>query len=947
MSGGQRRASKMRWQLVRILVVLAAMTAGPVVFADSAQAYAGITSWFAETSSTQAGGHPDISIHAGFDTRAVNNGGEPPGEPCNFCQDPRNVVTHFPAGFIGSPSQLPQCSLAAFALSECPQDTQVGVFMLPLTALFEGKPYEGGPDPEGLFTPIYNLPPHPEEAALLGFVAPVIKFNGQISLNARTESDYGLDASSFSIFHLIPVPGIDVYIWGVPASPIHDKARIPMPIPPFCAGIPTDQTVAVSFYRPCHPPVSSSAAEVPFLDSPTSCGVPLMAGLDLTYYDNTHLRSDAGWPATTGCDRLSFDPSLSAVPTTSQADAPAGLESKLSVPQSESPSVPSQSEIRAATVTLPPGFTINGTAADGKSACTDAEAAFGTRREARCPETSKIGTARIDTAALPGPIQGGIYLGQPKPGNRYRVFLSADGFATHVKLAGVVQADPATGQLKVVFEDLPQAPFQQFTLHFFGSERGTLATPTQCGEYPIESEFVPWDSALPNQVSTSIFTIDSGPNGTPCPNGPRPFAPNVKTGVVDNTAGAFTEFGFKLKRADGEQNLTSTTIATPPGFLASLRGIPYCPESALEKIASSTYTGLEELAASACPVASQVGTAVAGAGAGSRPLYSPGKVFLAGPYRGAPLSFALVVPAVSGPYDVGNVLVRIAIYVDAAAGRVAAVSDPFPQIIGGIPVRLRSAQVNLNRSEFVINPTNCDPFSIDTSVEGDEGARSDVQSHFQVANCASLPFSPRLGLRLLGSVHHGGHPAIRATLHGLPGNANLSQVTVKLPKGQLLDNADIGTVCTRGDFAQEACPPASDIGTAEATTPLLDQPLRGSVYLRSSSHQLPDLVVNLKGQIDIELDGRVDAVNGALRTTFETIPDAPVTSFALSLDGGSRGLLINSESLCGNARKAAVTLMAQNGAVLRRRVNLQTDCASAARRRRAAKRLHRTRRGRR
>ena len=916
--------------LVLLVIGLAVLWATVVFGSGAAQAYTNINLWIAETASTQAGGHPDIGIHAAYDTRVINNGGEPPGDPCNACQDPRDIVTHLPTGFIGSPSQIPQCSLADFATEKCSTDTQVGLFMLYLPSLFEGKAYDGHPDPEGLFTPVYNLPPHPYEAAQLGFVAPIVKFAGQISLNARTESDYGLDAASYNIFHLIPVPGIDIYLWGVPASPIHDKARIPVPVPPICAGIPTDQTTGVGFFGPCHGPIPSSAPQTPFLSNPTSCGEALTSTLDVFYYDNSLLHADSPWPATTGCDQLSFNPSLSSLSTTEEADSPAGIEAQLKVPQSLNPTVPSPSEIKATRVTLPPGFTINSNAADGKSACTDAQSAIGTRDEAKCPETAKIGTVELDTAALPGPIDGGIYLGAQLSENRYQIFLTADGFATHVKLAGVATPDPQTGQVRIAFEDLPQAPFQLFTLHFFGAERGPLATPTQCGKYAVEAEFVPWDSMLPNQFSTSFITINSGPNGRPCPNGPRPFEPAVKAGVVDNTAGVHSSFGFKLTRIDGDQNVVGNTINTPPGFLASLRGIPYCSDAVLAKLNGSSYSGLAERASSACPPASRIGSVTVGSGAGSRPLYTPGQVYLAGPYKGAPLSLAIVVPAVSGPYDLGNVMVRTAVYVDPVDTSVTAITDPLPQILEGIPLRLRTVTVNLDRPDFTINPTNCDPFSVDTGVTGDEAAGASLQSHFQVANCANLGFGPKLGLKLLGGLKVRGHPAIQARVRDLAGNANIRSVQVTLPTVVLLDNSHLGTVCTRVDFAREACPEKSYLGTAEAVSPLLDQPLRGPVFLRSSSHKLPDIVMDLKGQIEVELAGRVDAVDGALRTTFDSVPDAPVSSFALNLSGGSKGLLINSENLCTGPKRAEVRMIGQNGKRQVSRVKLGTNCGSSS-----------------
>jgi hypothetical protein len=582
-------------------------------------------------------------------------------------------------------------------------------------------------------------------------------------------------------------------------------------------------------------------------------------------------------------------------------------------------------------VTLPEGFTISSNAADGKLACNDADAKIGINSQdaAECPEFAKIGTLEIETALLPGPLEGYVYLGAPQPGNRYRIFLAADGFNTHVKLAGEVHPDPVTGQVVISFDELPQSPFSEFRLHVFGAERGILATPTQCGTYAVQSHFTPWDSVLPDQDATQFFTIDSGPNGAPCPGPIRPFHPNFKAGSSGNMAGAFSPLSIDLSRNDGDQFLSSLSVTTPPGFSASLKGVPYCPQSAIDRLAGSGYGGLAELASPSCPAASQVGTVKAAAGAGSRPLNVDGKVYLAGPYKGAPLSLLFVVPAVSGPYDLGNVAVRAAIAVNPVTAQVSTVSDPLPQILEGITLRTKSLRVNIDRPNFALNPTNCDPLSVGATATGDQGTTAALSSFFQVANCSSLPFKPKLALILTGGLKRRGHPAIKAVLTRQPGEANLSRTSVALPPGELLDNSHIGTVCTRPRFAADQCPEGSLLGTAEAVTPILDQPLKGNVYLRSSNHSLPDLVADLEGQIDIELAGSIDTVKGgSLRTTFESVPDAPVSRFTLSLAGGKRGLLQNSKSLCGKPKFAVTKMRGQNGAKFNSETELSTKCTS-------------------
>jgi hypothetical protein len=473
---------------------------------------------------------------------------------------------------------------------------------------------------------------------------------------------------------------------------------------------------------------------------------------------------------------------------------------------------------------------------------------------------------------------------------------------------------------------------QEFELHMFGAERGLLATPERCGNYTLDAEFVPWATVLGPQQTSASLAVTSGPNGGPCPGAARPLSPGMAAGSPDNTAGKYSPFAFKVDRIDGEQNLEGIQVNMPPGFLASLKGIPYCPEDAIARLSDPGHSGHAERATPACPVASQVGTATTAAGSGSRPLHTPGKVYLAGPHNGAPLSLVVVVPAVSGPYDLGNVAVRTPVRVDPGTAQVTAAHSSLPSIVEGVPLRLRSILVDLNRPNFTLNPTNCSPFSVDTSIFGDEGSIATPSAFYQVANCTVLRFGPKLGIRLTGSTKRTGHPALRAILRTSPGEANLRRTVVALPGSLQLDNANIGDVCTRVQFAAESCPPGSVYGRAMATTPLLDQPLSGPVYLRTGGNRLPDLVAHLKGQIEIELVGKIDtARHGGLRTTFATVPDAPVTSFVLRMQGGKRkGLLVNNQNLCGSANRALVRMLGQNGMRQDQLKGLRTSCGAKA-----------------
>jgi hypothetical protein len=880
------------------VATLAALVA-VLAFAGRAEAAQEITEFSTGVTSTQAGGHPDVEYTVTWTNRFGTD------LPCD-CEDARRLDMHFPTGFIGNPHSVPVCTLSEFSLHICAPESQVGVLDI-VGSLREA---------------VFNLTPHPNEAGLVGFYVPGAETALFVVLHARTDSDYGLDATTSVIYHLLPINNITLHLWGVPAASSHDANRFP-------AG-KTDGVECKPYPGGCFGPVESNATPAPYLQNPTTCGVPLRASHSVEYYTGTVVTAEDDWPMTTGCDQLAFDPSLTATPTTSAADTTSGLDVTLRVPQTQSPTAPSPSEIRQVTMKLPPGFSLAPNGANGKTACADRELSFDTEAEAHCPEFAKIGTATVDSSALPAPIAGGIYIGEPQPGQTYRAFLTADGFATHVKLKGSVEVDPQTGRIETTFADLPQSPIQGIGLHFFGSERGIFATPPHCGSYPVTTRFVPWDASLADQVSVSNVVIDSGPNGGPCPGASRPFEPRQRAGTADNSAGAFAPFTFELERDDGDQNLTGLSVSTPPGFLASLRGVSYCPASALGSLLGGGLSGLQERSGPSCPASSRVGSVLAGAGPGTRPVYVSGDAYLAGPYRGAPVSLLTVLPALSGPYDLGNVVVRVAVYVDRGTSDLTAVADPLPTVLGGIPLRTRSLRITLDRRRFTLNPTSCDPFAVESTVSGGEGAVALLRTHFQAASCSSLGFEPSLRLKLTGGLKALAHPAIHAILRPRPDDANLSRVAVTLPPGELVDNDHVGTVCTRVQFAASRCPAGSRIGHASVLTPLLDDPIAGPVWLRSSNRKLPDVVMDLRGQINLELVGHVDSVNGRLRTTFSPLPDAPVSLVRFDLLGGQKGLLVNSEGLCGHKKRLTVSMAGQNGDARHSRPRLQAQCKAGA-----------------
>lgn len=907
----QRRRAVLTFLFASVLALALALSGGARAGAEEP----GFDFLHVKTSDTQAGGHPDVEIDVQFRQSDFQCASE--------CLAARTFSVHWPTGFIGNPHVAPKCTLTEFNQGRCPIDSQVGKFVVDFSGI-------------QLYVPLYNMETRPDQAGLLGFTAPLLNFPNFLELSSRTDGDYGLEAETSPMVRL-PFNHYKTVLWGVPASPVHDVDRFFTPLTgvgacyigvfgPDVEGCPPGlEFVSTTFAPPTNP-------EAPYLQNPTTCGGGLTFTADVAYYDGREAHAETPFPATTGCQQASFSPSLVAKPTTSRADSPSGLDMDLKVPQTQSPVTPSPSEIRNATVELPPGFTLNPNAADGKVACTADLTAIGTLLGARCPEHAKVASLMLDVAALPEPIPGSLYLAEPVPGDPYRVLLTADGFATHVKLFGSVRPDPVTGRLSLVFQDLPQAPLQDFSIHVFGSERGAFATPTQCGSPPVESEFTAWNDQLAIRHATGSMTFDSGPDGSACPNGPRPFDPGLQVGSESNTAGAHSPFSLTTTRGDGEQELDRIEVTTPPGFAATLKGIPYCPEEAIAKVLSAGRSGVAEQAASACPDASRVGTVYGGAGSGSHPLYLPGKVYLAGPYEGAPLSLLAVVPAVSGPYDLGNVGVRVGIRVDPVTAQVTATSDVLPKIVEGIPLRTRSIRIDLDRPGFALNPTNCEPFSVQASIAGSEGATAAPSRHFQVANCAALGFEPKLSVQLLGSTQRNGNPALRAVLTAGSGEANVRSVVATMPHAEFVAVEHLRNVCSRVQFAERKCPAGSVYGEATAYTPLLDKPLEGPVYLRSSRSGLPDIVADLRGQLSIVLAAHIDSVDGRLRAKFDSVPDAPVSRFVLEMKSGSKGLLVNSEDLCTGPKKANVRFTGQNGATLMRAPKLRTSCGKSSKR---------------
>jgi hypothetical protein len=856
---------------------------------------------------TQAGGHPDFSTRIALQ-RGVDGEGHVVVE-----ESAKDIDVALPAGVVGDPTG-PKCTLSGMRIGElaafapdCPPEAQVGIayasLALGLSSTFDSS------------FPIFNIEPPAGVPARLAFNALGVVVI--IDASVRAGGDYGITAKIKDLTQTIPLVSSTVKLWGVPADPAND-----------------DERFAEHSYTPGGTP--SKAPLRPFMTAPTRCSgdfstkLRARSWLDPETWVLLNLDKDVnGEPFEgLGCENLDFKPKIDVAVGQTAADSPAGFDLNLSLPQNDDPDGLATAHLKKAVVKLPEGMAINPASADGLASCSSAQIALSSEASPTCPDASKIGTVTVDTPVLDEDLTGNVFLAKQadNPFNStLAMYLVAEGSGVVIKLPGRIAADPVSGQVTATFDNNPQLPFNDLSVHLNSGYRAPLLTPPTCGSKQVTASFSSW--AMPDETVTSSdsFAVTSGPNGGPCPNGA--FNPTMKAGTTSPIAGTYSPFVMSLRRDDGTQRLQSLGVTFPEGLLGKLAGIPYCPDATLAGISGTEGTGAAQIASPSCPAVSQVGTVSVGAGAGATPFYAnTGKAYLAGPYKGAPLSLAIVTPAVAGPFDLGSVVVRNALNVDPVSAKLTAVSDPLPTILHGIPLDIRDIRISIDRSGFTLNPTSCAPMRFSGSATGTSGAIAPLGSRFQVTNCAALGFGPKLALRLSGPTHRSAHPKLRAVLTARKGDANIGRAQVTLPKTEFLENAHIKTICTRVQYAAKACPAKSIYGYAKAWSPLLDQPLEGPVYLRSSSHELPDLVASLDGQIHVDLAGRIDSVNARIRNTFEAVPDAPVSKFVLTMQGGKKGLLVNNTELCKTTPRAEAVFEGQNGKASIATPIVKADC---------------------
>ena len=901
---------------------LAALSLAALALAAPAQADFGLNGFDVSfenqdgSPATKAGSHP-FAMTTGFGINFHGTGEEavPDGEI-------KDLTVELPVGFAGNPTATPTCTRAEFlefdpvtGLSACPDAATVGL----ASAEFLN------PGPSNA-KPLYALEPPHGTAAQLGFV--IGREPVTIDVVLKKGKPHNVSALAVNNPQAVKVFGVKLTVWGNPASPVHDGER--------------GQCAVYGGSCPLGPEVE----EKPFLTLPRACAGPLFTTYSTISWQAPNAPLVEGTSATplqlSECKALDFGPTIKAKPTTGAAESPSGLDFDLDVdaPGLSEPEGIADADIKKAVVTLPEGITTNPAAAAGLGGCSQAQFESETvdsEPGTGCPENAKVGSVEVETPLLENEVlRGSIYVAK-QGDNEFDNLLTIDmvikdpELGILVRAAGRVDPDPVTGRLTTTFDELPQLPFSHFHLHFREGKRAPLITPPTCGDYTATADLYSYADPSTPLREASTFTIGAGANDGSCASSAAqlPNRPAFTAGTTDPTAGAHSPFVFNLSREDGSQQLRSISATLPDGLTGRLAGIPYCSEAQIAQAQSRSGEGQGalELAQPSCPLASRLGTVTVGAGAGPEPYHVSGNAYLAGPYKGAPLSMAIITPAIAGPFDLGAVVVRTALRVDPESAEITAVSDPIPQILHGLPLAVRSVALNLDRPSFMLNPTSCEPKSIGALATSTLGQEASLSQYFQAADCARLKYKPKLSLRLKGGTKRGDNPALLASASFPVGAyANTARVQVALPHSEFLDQDHIKTICTRVQFAADQCPKGSVYGKAKAITPLLAQPVSGPVYLRSSYNPLPDLVADLHGQVRVALIGRIDSVKGGIRTTFAATPDVPVKSFTLSMQGGKKGLLVNSTDICRRANRASARFLAQNGRVLTARPVLRAEC---------------------
>lgn len=872
---------------------------------------------------------------------------------------PRNLHFKLPPGQVGSATAVAQCSEQDFEhiveggqINGCPADTAIGVAVVTASTF---------PKQEEHFTvPIFNLVPAPGEPARFGFEvikSPVIL---DTAVRSGPGEDYGVTVNVENITQTVNLISATTSFWGTPADPSHRESR-------------GWACVLGGFYaeesgQTCAPVVQSPIA---FLTLPTNCKAPFAPSVEGVSWPSKAAPDGVSFPEQTynlqdalgnlvplsGCNQLAFAPTISAVPSVQSASSASGLDFSLDFADEGllEPAGTAQSHLKDTSVTLPEGVTINPSAGVGLSGCTEAQyeaEALESAPEAGCPGASKLGSVEVETPLLPTKLGGSVYAAQPyenpfpEPENGHPggtlvalyVIVKNPQTGILVKLAGKVSRNSVTGQLTTTFADNPQLPFAHFKLHFREGQQAPLITPAACGQYTTQATLTPWSEPATALLDTSAFAITQGVDGEPCPAG-TPFSPQIEAGTLNNDAGAFSPFFLRLTRGDGDDEISSFSTTLPLGLTGIIAKIPFCPEQDIALARSKS--GTREQRRPSCPSESLLGRSLARAGVGSVLAETAGKVYFAGPYDGDPFSLVSVTSAVVGPFDLGTIVIRFGLRIDPLTAQASVdptPSEPLPHIIDGIVTHVRDIRVYIDRPEFMLNPTSCQPMAVSSTLNSYLGHQATVSSPFQAGNCAKLKFSPQFSVSTTGNTSKANGAGLSVKLAypkgALGSYANVSKVKVSLPKALPSRLTTLQKACLAEVFdANPAnCPAASAVGSAKVTTQVLPVALEGPAYFVSHGNEaFPDLTIVLKGYgVTVDLVGSTQIRNGITTSTFKATPDVPFESFELNLPQGPYSALTANTKLCSTKLTMPTEFTAQNGVVINQSTPIKvTGCKAA------------------
>jgi hypothetical protein len=928
-----------RLRLLSLPLLLLVIVSVPSV----AQAKLTVESFTSNIASPAAGGHPDITLSTSFATELFECPHEP-GEP--VCREilpmggvAREIGVKLPPGLVGDPQAVPQCPPNVWADSErlfvalnkevlCPADTQVGVFDVTI----------GGAREETEQGNIYLLSGGPDAPARLGFtlftiLGPLPAAEGIAEVHEGEDYAIELRGEELNRYLFVATIATSVTIWGVPADQSHDGER---------------GDCRSRLHGPCVP---SDAPRLPFLDYPTDCStVPVLTGFASTFAEpEVFAEESQDLPTPTGCGMVPFAPSVRVEPEpenpkyaasdSTRAGAPTGMTIEVSLPQNENPVGRETSALKEAVLRFPPGLAISPSAAAGNlQSCTDEEFAVGSDAPSRCPQSSLIGEDELETPLLPSPLKGKVYLGQPlnneaKSGRMFRIFQEFEGFTIDVKLEGSVTANEQTGRLEVRAgantvqgQYIPELPFTHFRVHTQGGPRAVLVNQPWCGPATTTAFLTPYSDPEHPATPSSTYTTSYDGQDASCPSS-LPFAPAASLSMSSTQAGAFAPLTVVFSREDGMQPLGHFDVNLPPGLLGYVSSVALCEPQAA--------------AAGECPPASRIGVVSATVGAGPDPLVLPGNIYLARGTNSYPFELSVVVPAIAGPFDLGNVTEVIGLEVHSN-GTLSAVSGELPSIKDGVPTDIRTITATIQHADFTFNPTNCSPLSLGGQFTSLSGTVAQVSAPFEVSGCESLPFKPSFQVATSARTARAGGASLEVRAEQTSGQAHIHSVKVELPKQLPSRLTTLQKACPEATFASDpgTCPTGSVVGSAIVFTPLLDSPLSGPAFFVShGGAKFPELIIVLQGEgLTIDLAGETFISKaGVTSSTFNAVPDVPFTTFDLKLPEGPNSALAANGNLCKGKLVMPTTITGQNGAVIKQNTRVKVAGCPKAKKAKAAR----------